>query len=296
MERRPTAESLSKCNLQESSPLFTTLPAELRTFIFELATSPYDDPAHPYKKTAYYYRPGYHAKPKTDIALLSTCRLIWLETNHLPLQQSCPTFWFKVDERRPRWTREAPVPGRRYTLRKPTMQRITEEDRYKRFVASLHGVRPREIRFFAQLHWLESWQLTYLLSSTQPIPPRIVVTVRHTDWWYWETDRGLEMKKEWLQRLLKFNSGVRMAKEFVLELETLEWKVEHLFSAVIEGVKKECGRVEGWVLQEDAGKEVLEWTGPTKIGGKMWMPYVARAELRYKVLRLVWRRQEEKSG
>ncbi|KAF2168285.1 hypothetical protein M409DRAFT_21723 [Zasmidium cellare ATCC 36951] len=298
VERRVTEDSLSKCNLQEDSPLFAVLPAELRTTIFELATQPYDDPSHPYKEEDYYYRPGHHTKPKTDTALLLTCRLIWLETNHLPLHQSCPTFWFKAEERRPEWTRRAPVLGSRYSLRRPKTRWITEEERYKRFMAGLtaqNGENLREMRFFGQLAWLESWQLTYLLSSTQPIPPRIVVTVRHTDWWWWENDSALAMDIEWIWRLLKFNSGVRKAREFVLELETLDFKVDHLFKGIVEGIQKECGEIEGWVLQDGAGKEVSEWTGPATIGGRAWVPYVSRTELRYKLFSLVWKRQEDES-
>lgn len=294
MQRRATEDTLAKCNVQKDSPLFTILPAELRNIIFELATQPYDDPSNPYKESDYYYRPGHHAKQKSDIALLLTCRLIWLESNHLPLQQACPTFWFKAEERRPEWTRRAKVHWGRYALRRAKTEWISEEGRFTGFMKGLgygNGKNLREMQFFGQLAWLESSQLKYLLQDVRPIPPRIIVTVRHTDWWWWENDQPLTLDTEWITSFLLDRRSGKKAEEFVLELETLNSKVEHLQNVIIEKVKKDCGNVEGWVLQEGAGKEVASWTGPTTIGGRTWTPYAARNELNYKVFSLVWKKR-----
>ncbi|KAJ7054395.1 hypothetical protein C8F01DRAFT_940529, partial [Mycena amicta] len=67
-------------HLQTQSPLFGILPPELRTIIFADALLLDADLTQPYSKHTYYYRPGFqHAQLIPAIALLATCRLIYLE-------------------------------------------------------------------------------------------------------------------------------------------------------------------------------------------------------------------------
>ena len=89
-----TDETLSKCNSQWQSPLYQ-LPKEIRDLIFLFASTQSPDPRHQYKPTAYYYRPGHTARLKTHTSLLLTCRRIWLEANHLPMQQAEHAFWLQ---------------------------------------------------------------------------------------------------------------------------------------------------------------------------------------------------------
>ena len=98
-----TVDNLAKCHLQEQSPLFK-VAAELRNLIFEYATQPYDDPESHYNSTDLYYRPEHRARHITSCSLLLSYRRVWLEANHLPMQQADHAFWFKdYPQRRPKY-------------------------------------------------------------------------------------------------------------------------------------------------------------------------------------------------
>lgn len=77
---------------QAGSPLFS-LPLEIRTLIFADALTPYDDPSKPYAKDREYCRPGQRSHPRTDIALLQTCKRIFQEARLMPVAQTTHTFW-----------------------------------------------------------------------------------------------------------------------------------------------------------------------------------------------------------
>lgn len=91
-------DNLSKCDQQDQSELFS-LPLEIREIIWHYATTPYDDPEfassplgdfhhitfHP---SGEFYDPSYTAGQVSSVALLQTCRRVWLETNRLPLEKA----------------------------------------------------------------------------------------------------------------------------------------------------------------------------------------------------------------
>lgn len=87
-----TSKTLLKCNQQPQSPLFI-LPAEIREIIFSLATAPHYKPDSLFEETDRRRRPDHLAPVTTSTSLLSTCRRIWLEANHLPMQQAHHCFW-----------------------------------------------------------------------------------------------------------------------------------------------------------------------------------------------------------
>lgn len=95
---------------------------------------------------------------------------------------------------------------------------------------------------------------------------------------------------------------MRGVREVVLELETVEGKLEELRSVVevirtfSEGVPELLEPIEGWELTERAEREMMCWSGPTNVGGRDWEPYKNMKELKYKVFRLVWKRKEEDVG
>ena len=83
-------------NTQLHSPLFNTLPPELRNRIFALALTPHTDNTIPFKRTAFYYRPNFRRLENThpSVSLLQTCKLIYQETYHLPLENYVHVAWF----------------------------------------------------------------------------------------------------------------------------------------------------------------------------------------------------------
>lgn len=95
IETDPTSTNLSKCHLQQQSPLFG-LPAELRNCIFQYATMPhYSENETDLRSPETDYHPGSLNKYITSTDLLLTCRRVWLEANHLPMLQAKHCFWNK---------------------------------------------------------------------------------------------------------------------------------------------------------------------------------------------------------
>jgi hypothetical protein len=90
----------SDCNPQNQSPLFNTLPGEIRNIIFNFALSEYD--SAPINREAYYYRPDYPAFRKISTTLLQTCRRIYLETRVVaPRNVQSLRFWLGSADRAP---------------------------------------------------------------------------------------------------------------------------------------------------------------------------------------------------
>lgn len=146
IETRPTPESLASCNTQSQSPLFSTLPSEIRTYIFSLALLQYEDLSNIYPEYDYCYRPGYRAWRIVSTSLLQTCRLVWLEANQWSMAQATHYFWYDED-RQPDWAR---------TL--STGRLVTENERFDDFSDHLTGVQylcVKRIHIFTQKHRLE---------------------------------------------------------------------------------------------------------------------------------------------
>jgi hypothetical protein len=75
----------SECLVQEQSPLFGVIPAEVRDQIFSYCLAEQDG-KEKITKEEYYYRPDYTHYQCIDTALLRTCRRIYLETRTIPVQ------------------------------------------------------------------------------------------------------------------------------------------------------------------------------------------------------------------
>lgn len=82
----------ANCHTQLQSPLFSALPGELRNYVFSLALEPEVDPRRCYQfeepVTEAEKRPLKPSFPLVSVntALLSTCRLVYFETNTIPLR------------------------------------------------------------------------------------------------------------------------------------------------------------------------------------------------------------------
>ncbi|KAL9603183.1 MAG: hypothetical protein Q9219_001386 [cf. Caloplaca sp. 3 TL-2023] len=165
------AESTKEINPQTASPLFNRIPPELRNHIFRLVLTAYEDPRRTYNKFAYYYRPGYACARRIETALLRTCRLVYAETARLPASINELTAWYY---------REPP---------------ITEENEYAHVHKTIHSeaawLRRQELRkvhIFTQQIWLEreGYFDVFLDLWEHARPTHLAITLRHTDWWWWE--------------------------------------------------------------------------------------------------------------
>ncbi|KAK5129208.1 hypothetical protein LTR08_003758 [Meristemomyces frigidus] len=270
-------------NEQEASPLFSLLPRELRDLIWALATAPFEDPNDKFENTAYYYRPGHTARLRTETALLLTCRRVFLEANAMPMLQAEHSFYYHraaPDKRDPAW-----------------MAKLTEHNRQN--FGHLH--------LYAQMYAIEDLRTTrgqlraFFVKTplvANDFQPRVLhVTVRHTDWWYWESENPLMLRDEWVKALLD-TPDLRSTQTIQLELETLDYKVDQLEPILerIKGFKSkelETHLIDGKTMKtkfELTGiPETYSWEGPANIDKEQHSPYAGRDTLKYHVVTLTWK-------
>ncbi|KAL8811342.1 MAG: hypothetical protein Q9223_000360 [Gallowayella weberi] len=248
---------------QLKSPLFK-IPPELRNYIFQLTLSAYEDPNRPYQPNAYYYRPGLTCALKIDTDLLLTCRRVYFEAHKISLSINEQLSWYY---------REPPGINNGHV---PTDDRLGSVVR-RRHLKTIH--------VFAQQVWLEGRgfaSFTRLLDSTlmgYANPMTLIITLRHSDWWWWEYEAPLTLdpKKEGQASVTEhsrpsdpFHSkswgnqfrNVRGLKKLQMELETVEKKQREL-DEIVE-------RAKGWEFLLGEGRLLLPnksitrrtgWTG-----------------------------------
>ncbi|TFK22267.1 hypothetical protein FA15DRAFT_671736 [Coprinopsis marcescibilis] len=97
--------NLSTVNPQNDSPLYTTFPPEVRRYIVSYVLSAYDDTSEPWSFQSYYRRPGYTGGKRTEVAVLRTCKLMYIESRDLIFQPGTgneeEAFWWGDHGRRP---------------------------------------------------------------------------------------------------------------------------------------------------------------------------------------------------
>jgi hypothetical protein len=128
-------------------------------------------------------------------------------------------------------------------------------------------------------------------------PSKFHVTIRHTDWWYWEDEEPLRFEYPWFQAMLD-SPDLRRTETLKLELETLDYKVSQL-NPIVDHIRSL--RSEELATHVVNGKptttrfvltgepEVSSWTGPTDLDSKEFAPYKDKKELKYHVVTLTWK-------
>lgn len=211
-------------NPQTASPIFSQLPAEVRTAIWSLALTDYldPDPTKRYEADTLFTRPAYSAPRRTDTSLLRTCRAVYRESWFLPFILREHTHWLTRGDRAP------PEYNQGHGLSIRNLTSILQ--RYHVGVGGSDGndkerlVEIDSLRVFAQMFKLEEGDpLADLISTPGLRFRRLKITIRHTDWWYWERDSPLSINGgKWLQKMSEVLPDT--VREVVLELESLERK------------------------------------------------------------------------
>ncbi len=285
LETNETDAILTRCYSQEQSPLFTELPREIRDMIWKFATAPHEDDQNRYEENKFYYRPGHTAPLKTDYAILLTCRRAWLEANAYPMLQAEQCYWYHrqgPDMRGTEWMNGLTVSNR---------QNLGHLHIFPQMFA-IEGLANRPTSRPLRSHFPE-WRVR--IGEFQP--RMFHVTVRHTDWWYWESDTPLRFEDSWFKVLLD-TEELRSTQVLKLELETLDYKADQLMPIVerlsrLESRESETHIVDGiptttrFILQGDP--EVQTWRGPSNIDGQVHRPYRGRDTLDYHIVTLTWR-------
>lgn len=275
----------SSIHLQLQSPLFSSLPAEIRNLIFHFALLSYPDPSpsRAYNPHNCFVRPGYTAPHISTTTLLQTCRRILTEAWALPFTSAEHTLFFTAPARKPR---NASDPAHLTTK-----------------LLALHNAGVPawrlvldHIRIFPQLYNLEPGAL---LQNTLDIPhfaPKVItICLRHTDWWYWEDDEPLHVCAQWVRDCRLPDSVVCLR----MELESLVRKKAQVDDIAAQMRESWCfKRKDGTLLAMDPGEPFTSelWTGTSVWSRQRWtrdeVPQEngqERLELDYYVLTVRWR-------
>ena len=255
------AESL-EFNAQSQCPLFTKLPAEIREHIFGYAVTKSHRGTIPYPEDSFWYRPGFRYEDRRlDWALLATCRRIYQETRHLPALQREVVLWRS----------RGPIRSTPQKMPDPAIRRL---------------------RIFTQQFWLESPQWRFEAqrwSRSLTDLQTLIITLRHSDWWFWERHEPLGIDPERSARarpmikrdktripngddLLDFNANrikwrdgiscFENLQRFELELETREGKRGELDTIVKEA--------EDWLLPMPGKRSIMKMN-PAKTRRNGWI-------------------------
>lgn len=298
-----TDETLAKCNPQQQCPLFAQLPAEVRALIFTFATAPYDSPKleEQYLETDFFYRPSHRARHLTSTSLLLTCRRIWLEAHHLPLLQAQPTFWFGAPGRRPAWANQQSAATPLADYRTPAGHLEGDTNRLRRTLERFTPLNRQDARvqLFAQMFWLR-YQSSTAYPVTQDWPrlgvKALTLTIRHSDWYYWESDAPLDLGDHPICRWLQDMTVGAEDRELRLVFETLVSKVAQLDEVIAKlietvGVIRDASEREAkysMALQDPPSD--YYWIGPTNLGGEIRPVYEGLRQLKYVVKTVVWKK------
>ncbi|KAK6500961.1 hypothetical protein TWF506_003719 [Arthrobotrys conoides] len=280
-----TRPDLTSINPQSTSPLFS-LPGELRNQIWEYALTPYNDHTRPYPSSTPYSRPDYLAPLTSSVALLRTCKATYSEAWYLPWTTAELSFYLTGTDRRP--------------PRVETVERVQAilDDLYDKGVDSS----TKRIRVFAQAYQLEEGrELSRILGMHYFRPTEVVITIRHTDFWYWERDAVLRLDGRWVGGC-QLPDSVRVVK---IEFESLERKKEQVDEITQQAVDHWVFRTVGGNIlsavvgkqsdgQNKGGMEVMRWTGSSNLRGLRWLrDETEHDKLNYYVKTVVWRVRDE---
>jgi hypothetical protein len=280
----------SHVHSQSQSPLFSTIPAEIRNRIFSIALTAYDDQTRPYQPQNWVYRPDWHFHPKISTALLQTCRRIYLECHLLPLFLNSHTFWAGAERGPPpEYFPDAfkkQLPSGRGRRRLGNWNACENFRGFFNKLTAEQRAAVGELHFFFQQYYLESVKFSPPLDpeSSRPIAARrLKITMRHQDWYWWETNERLGLcpwnkgrtlwdmmdtpmpktRMDWLSSQgwgaqLQYIQGL---EEFELEMETLVEKKGQM-DGIVERAKR-------WIfpLKED---KFLSWDSGRGLKESSW--------------------------
>lgn len=264
---------------QTQSPLFSIVPPEIRGEIFAFALADFEDTEKAYNEHTYWARPGYHAPRRSCTELLRTCKRVYAEAWHLPFAFSEHAFYLCHSDRAPR--------GSLTTAK------------FQACLDTVHRFHPKvetgHLRIFPQLWKLEqTLGFQNILDMRHFYPKSVTVTIRYTDWWYWEDNSPLEIDAFWMNGIRLPNSVTRFSMDFET-IERRKGEIEYIASEAAD--KWHFKRMDGVVLApRKLETSAAKWTGSSILGGRRWTRDETRQnELDYHVVTVNWRPSGESS-
>ncbi|KAL1868401.1 hypothetical protein Plec18167_008327 [Paecilomyces lecythidis] len=280
---------------QTSCPLFSVLPAEIRNLIYKFSLESEDastdhSPRSLYRRNAFYYRPGHKQPKRIQTALLQTCQKIYAEASLLPPAVNEHTFWFY---RAPPHVKDASSPLDYF--RKMTPQQRAQ-------VQHLH--------FFTQQFFLEDncWSDVWkglkmgnggrsLRGECRIAPKKMTITLRHTDWWFWEHNdplgidpfrpgrtRAADMGKAVCQHAERRAWGnqfvsILSLEELVIEFETVMRKRDQLDAIIQQAIHWKFPiqpDKSSYLVADPGSKRAYTWIGAKEVELKRQRPAAAQ--------------------
>ncbi|KAF4912658.1 hypothetical protein CGCF415_v003688 [Colletotrichum fructicola] len=148
----------------------------------------------------------------------------------------------------------------------------------------------KKVRFFMQMFRFENGtELHRLFHQPNFNPEKLTITIRYSDWWYWESDTPLRMKEDWLRRF----SGPPGLRELKVEYETITRKKDAMMK-IVERNKKwklSVGDSEDGGHLSAEGTTLVEWRwhGKSALGGTKWYHHGDGDTMEYVVVTDTWR-------
>ncbi|KAF5701879.1 hypothetical protein FMUND_13712 [Fusarium mundagurra] len=246
---------------QDESPLYSKLPGEVRDSIFSYVLTDHPDPTptKQFKENTCYTRPSYLAAQSTDTRLLRTCRAIYRETWFKPFLLREHTEWATGEDRAPPPHKAPPRLGLMLSMISKSL--------------GTDNVEIERLRVFAQMYRLQENGLREVLRTPHLAPRTITLTIRHTDWWYWEEDEPLQFDGNWIEGVCQVLTP--STTQFCIELESLERKKDQVDKIVKQMVDSWFfKRPDGVVLYadtSDSNRKVSRWSGSSTWHGQRWI-------------------------
>ncbi|KAI9929530.1 hypothetical protein ASPWEDRAFT_28617 [Aspergillus wentii DTO 134E9] len=256
---------------QHQSPLFS-LPPEIRDEIFAFALSSYEDTTRAYSKGTYWTRPGYSAPHRTCTELLRTCKRVYSEAWFMPFAYAEHSFYLTSSNR---------APG---SLTPVAFEKCLA------MIDRIHGqLEAGHIRIFAQMFVLEPGnEMQRVLGMPHFHPTSITLTLRYTDFWFWEDNEPLRIGGRWVNSI-RFPSSV---SRFRIDFESIERR-----KGEVDYIANEAAdswffhRVDGQILTARKSETAIsKWTGSSVLGETRWIRDEVRpSQLDYHVVTVTWR-------
>jgi hypothetical protein len=266
---------------QDACPLFQ-IPGEIRNRIFEHVVTEHDgkDALSP---TDYWYRPNFTHHTYVDTTLLRTCRRVWVETHHLPLEQTRRRFWAGMEDRAPT-SKLSSLPSYMPQILMMSVEKMQPALRSVQALLKRKGaiesrdILPCEIiQVYIQMFALESGdEMKRILAEAEQVlaPRHIIITLRYTDWWYWEHNHPLRIESNWIDSL-RLPATV---EKITFELETRQGKQAQLDAIVRDKMSTwEFYTVEGTCLvPRSATPSATSHLGTNRPGGRLYAHHYHR--------------------
>ncbi|KAF2149184.1 hypothetical protein K461DRAFT_42381 [Myriangium duriaei CBS 260.36] len=239
---------------QTQSPLFSTLPTELRERIFNLCLTDSENVARKYDENSLWNRPGHYAPHISHTEILRTCKKCYQEAWFMAWANREQNIYLVAPDRRPH---DATNP---FALEAQLLS-----------LAASHGeVGIKHVHLFSQLYLLENIQpLQGILDIAHFFPKRMTITIRHTDFWYWEDDAPLRIRHGWVRHCRFPDSLV----ELQLDFETLQRKKEQVKYLASQAAQS-------WIFTRKDGQRLVSscdqittttWAGQSTLNDARWI-------------------------